>query len=241
MQRRLRAGRDRQPRVHRLARLVRARAAVHTALHAQPRRHRTARHAAQPVATDENNELSGSGTQCHRRWRLPVRRSIDVEQLLQWAYRDELPKQGAQPFSPWERIFRYGKLGTRIDDQLGVTPRLPPVLGDPHQDALTIARHTSRLPHRSAVLVIIHAKMGTRPKPWEGPKSIFPVRDESRIRIVGKSYGRPRLGRGGAFRYYTEGSYCPLRFEPSLEEVAWSRAEWLCWRSGLVALVADLA
>lgn len=165
-------------------------------------------------------------------------RAIDIEKLLHWVYRDELCKGGSEAWSPWDAIFRLATLGVRVDDQLGPVARLPPIFGDPHPDALLVARYVGRLPHRSAVLVTIHAKMATRPAPWEGPICVLPVRDGSRVRVVGKSYGRASNGR---WRYYTEGSYCPLRFEPSLSEVAWSRSEWTCWRDGLIELQGSLA
>lgn len=162
--------------------------------------------------------------------------AIDTEALLRWAYRDELPKQEAAAFSPWERFLEVGQLGTRIDESH--MARLPAVLGAPHPDAIVIAKAVARLPHRSGVLVIVHACSGTRPDPLAGPIRVFPFNDGPRVRVVGKSYGR---GSDGKWRYYTEGSYCPLRYEPTVAEVTQARADYCLWWNGLVGVCRDLA
>jgi hypothetical protein len=61
----------------------------------------------------------------------------DIEKLVSWAMREELPKGRAVSTSAWELLTRYGQLGTRVDgggwrDDLGYVP------GEPHADAVTI-------------------------------------------------------------------------------------------------------
>lgn len=64
---------------------------------------------------------------------------VDTEKLLQWAFRDELPKDqdrrgGGPDISP---MFRLADLGTRVDDW-SAEPGFPRALGAPHPDALEI-------------------------------------------------------------------------------------------------------
>lgn len=70
-----------------------------------------------------------------------MKRKIDIEKLLQWALREELPKGRPVSMSAWEIVQSYGRLGARIDvsghggvDQFGFVP------GAPHEDALTVSR-----------------------------------------------------------------------------------------------------
>lgn len=58
----------------------------------------------------------------------------DIEKLVQWALREELPKGRAVSSSPWELISRYAELGT-IVQQGGWRDGLGYVPGAPHEDA----------------------------------------------------------------------------------------------------------
>lgn len=67
-----------------------------------------------------------------------VKRKIDVEKLLQWTVREELPKGRPVSVSAWDLVARHAMLGVRIDgggpvDPLGFVP------GAPHEDALVVA------------------------------------------------------------------------------------------------------
>lgn len=70
---------------------------------------------------------------------MDVRRRVDIEQLLQWAYRDELPKGGSDwsSASGTSPMFRLADLGTRVDDW-SHEPGFPIALGPAHQDATAI-------------------------------------------------------------------------------------------------------
>lgn len=84
-----------------------------------------------------------------------MKTSMDIEDLLIWTYRVELPKVPAAPAGParhgpgWASMSAFGKLGTVIDDRdvrnvYGVTPdRL--ATGGPHADALAIDRAVAEL------------------------------------------------------------------------------------------------
>lgn len=70
--------------------------------------------------------------------------AIDMEKLLQWAFRDELPKQpmrrealGRPGWPAISPMFRLADLGTRVDEWTE-EPGMPRALGDAHPDALTI-------------------------------------------------------------------------------------------------------
>lgn len=65
------------------------------------------------------------------------RKPISIEKLLQWAYRDELPKQAVGGLTGWERLIY---LGTEVDETTrgGFEVRLPVALGPPHPDALKV-------------------------------------------------------------------------------------------------------
>lgn len=69
------------------------------------------------------------------------RRVLDIEDVLTWAYRDELPKRrdeggGGEPCSI-SPMFRGAALGTRIDSW-SREPGMPAALGDPHPDSLLV-------------------------------------------------------------------------------------------------------
>jgi hypothetical protein len=75
-------------------------------------------------------------------------REIDIERLVQWAYRDELPKRGiGDVANSWDPVRGYGELLTLVDDE----PGFPVIMGPPHPDALTIERAVQGL-HAEVVL-----------------------------------------------------------------------------------------
>ncbi|WP_315772969.1 MULTISPECIES: hypothetical protein [unclassified Bradyrhizobium] len=68
-----------------------------------------------------------------------MKKPIDIEKLLQWAIRDELPKGQRVAASSWDVIEQFGMLGTKVQtsgfnaDSFGMVP------GEPDEDALVIA------------------------------------------------------------------------------------------------------
>jgi len=74
-----------------------------------------------------------------------IRRALDIEQVLQWAYREELPKTSAAPSSPWDRMMTAGALGTLVDESFSHEPGMPPALGTPHPDALVVEERVQAL------------------------------------------------------------------------------------------------
>ena len=82
---------------------------------------------------------------------------------------------------------------------------------------------------RTSALVAMHAAMGTRPD-WksEHPHPL-PVAAE-------RGPGPKIFGECRRRNWYSEGSYCPLRWWPSPISIAEARADYLAWWGGLVAL-----
>jgi hypothetical protein len=186
------------------------------------------------------------------------KRRLDVEKLLQWAYRDELPKQTTGDLTGWERLIL---LGTNVD----VSDReaaLPIALGPPHPDALLIDHAVRQLPPvklnwarmakalmghllpyapqtdpciqrlatSPAALVVSHAIMGSRP-PWDlGPCVLR--------RILGKN-GKPVVDGITAGRRYGAGASCPLQLEPEGAEIISARFEYAAWHTALVSLANE--
>lgn len=69
------------------------------------------------------------------------RQARDIEELLQWTFREELPKgQERLGFAPGiSPMFRLADLGTRVDDW-SEEPGYPRALGEPHPDAVAIGK-----------------------------------------------------------------------------------------------------
>lgn len=189
-----------------------------------------------------------------------ARKALDVELLLRWAYRDELPKrQGGglvSVSSSWEDY------GERIDNW-SREPGFPVALGPPHPDSIVIEHAVNRLPKvapdwaasrrrllpecadllddddyvlRHMVvdprpLVAMHARMGTRP-PWEaGPMSCARVQaGNGRAKVIGRTDSR----------HYADAARCPLDWTPEPRGLASDRAEYAIWHGALCALAADL-
>lgn len=181
---------------------------------------------------------------------------VDIERLLQWAYRDELPKREIGGLTGWEADILV--LGTRIDKSHD-EPGFPVSLGAPHNDALLLDHAVrsldpvtvkwpsargilmgdlalwlgdrdpmvSAMKDYPAALVAMHAKMGSRPQ-WDmGSTSVRPV--------LGKNH-KPVIDGITAGRRYGEGATCRLRLEPPPQEIASARFEYFVWRAAMVSL-----
>lgn len=187
-----------------------------------------------------------------------VKKLIDVETAVSWAYRDEIPKKEVAGLTGWEKTIY---LGTGIDDG-HFESGFPVNLGPPHPDALLIDHAVRslgdvtmlwehegpgimgdllpyapledpvlrRMQFSPCALVTLHARMGTRPC-WDlGPLKL--------TRIIGKN-GKPVVNGITEGRRYAEGANCPLRLDPSGYEMACARAEYLIWWQALHGLVAE--
>lgn len=202
-----------------------------------------------------------------------IKRKLDTEKLLHWAFRDELPKgYGRDPnsLSLISPMFRLADLGTRVDDWSS-EPGFPRAMGEaPHPDALKVEAAAGRLQDLSfagdawpalrpkvmgdldayapadhpalasmkfqvAAIVMLHARMGTRPR-WDIGTPVL-------TRVNGKN-GKPRVqyldeASGELIDGLTSGrrygpmARCPLQLDPPGPEIAAARAEYLVWRHGV--------
>lgn len=192
--------------------------------------------------------------------------SQDIEALLVWTYRDELPKRlTSSADGIWDRI---GGLGAAIDHGHGSgSAQRYASIGLPHPDAEAIERAVDRLPNisidwqksrpavmgnlsalleahdailldtiRPSVLVSHHAVMGTRP-PWGEAKTPRPHRIQPRR---GPANGAAVVGECRGADSYTMGSHCPLRWSPSVIDIAQMRANYVAWHDALCRLAEML-
>lgn len=75
-----------------------------------------------------------------------MKKRIDIEKLLKWAYCEELPKalpddfgKGTGERSAWQSIETYAQLLTRVDDnRYGVVSTLAAMDAEPHGDAVKV-------------------------------------------------------------------------------------------------------
>ena len=188
-------------------------------------------------------------------------REIEIERLVQWAYRDELPKRGIGTLANrWDNVNDYGERGgVRIDDE----PGFPAALGVPHLDAVTIEGAVNGLNDQvgldwreyrelllgdvigiapledqlsgrvfsESALVATFARMGETPL-WRGQRPLpNAVTKKGVVMLVGHCEGKDR---------YSRGSHCLVKYQPPVEMVAFRRAEYLVWHDGLVRLAGIL-
>jgi hypothetical protein len=98
-----------------------------------------------------------------------IAQTIDVEQLLIWAYRDECVAYGDNDRGRAQvanRIYFMGGLGTLIDGDGRRSGTVP-------EDALTVEAAVAQLTGYRRDLVSMHATAGTRPSVrWERPPGV---------------------------------------------------------------------
>lgn len=80
---------------------------------------------------------------------MPLRRVLDIETVLSWAFRDEAPKLRSDPSGRAEPsqvspMFRLCALGGRVDNW-SREPGFPAALGAPHPDALRVVEAVNAL------------------------------------------------------------------------------------------------
>lgn len=78
---------------------------------------------------------------------MATKRAVDIENLLVWAFREELPKGMPVSSTPWATIERYAAAGcVRIDMSSGPpSDHLGHVPGEPHPDAVLVGRAVAAL------------------------------------------------------------------------------------------------
>lgn len=190
-----------------------------------------------------------------------LRKAVEIEKLVRWTYTEELTKEATSSAEGiWDHI-ALGT--AHDDGRGRGSAQRYPHFGLPHPDAYTIAQAVTALPDlaanridtdwlmgdlvalyrerdaimvrslRTAALVVMHAKMGTRPD-WYGetpqPQQTLARRGPG-VELVGRCKGK---------NLYSAGSYCPLRWEPAPLEIAEGRADYAAWWRGLEILSQTL-
>jgi hypothetical protein len=151
---------------------------------------------------------------------------LDIEQLLQWAYLDELCKGGDGPSNnQWDLVMLLGARQDRRSDHL------PAYFGEAHRDAIAIHRAVQQLPAPAPALILKHATLQTQPDWLPGPIRVVGIFKGPRPHIVGECRGHNK---------YTTGSYCPLRWVPNAAQINAARLEWRCWWEALFVLALNL-
>lgn len=188
---------------------------------------------------------------------------IDIEQLLRWAYRDELPKgyeRGVGEPAHCESIWR---LGVSVSgDKWACEPGFPARLGPPHPDALQVDWYVRQLEDikldwaASRIMVMgelaPYAPVGdpavsamsfetsalVQMHARMGTRPIWQMGQVTLRRVLGRN-GKPTvngISRGGR---YGVGASCPLVLDPPAAEIACARAEYWVWHSALTWLAAE--
>jgi hypothetical protein len=190
-----------------------------------------------------------------------MRQSVEIERLLHWAFRSELPKRegfgprGAR--SAWQSVESYARLGCRVHSNPSASgPAIP------QRDALIIADEVAGLRGSVTVdlrqadllgllaplsevianprirlsetdLVEAHARAGVSPDWCRHPPKAMPViGPNGKPAVEGKRYGKDR---------YSERACCPLRWgDPTIESIARGRAEYTVWWLSLDRLAKSL-
>lgn len=205
---------------------------------------------------------------------LPRQRiSKPIETLLQWAYRDELPKSQTDP--TWATMFASStwQLGARID-RSSTGDSYPAIMGAPHPDALLIDHAVgmlsdvtmpwedyreiivpdllaycraddpalARMQFQPKGLIMMHAKMGTRPRWQHGELRVECVlsgnRRDPKVMFLDEEGNETAGSRRG--NYYSSGACCPIRITPPPREIACARGEYFVWYSALLRLTEML-
>ncbi len=165
------------------------------------------------------------------------RRAIDVEGLLEWTYQDQAAdavarRESALAYPAGARsclvaVERQGLLGVRVDCAGAAAVTGPGA----HPDAEAVHEAVCRLKPLWIGLLIDYGKSGVAPDWMPGATP----RPEPILRSNGKPvveyYDRPACRRP---------AYCPLRYNPEPEHLAFAREIYSEWWGAMAALSAEL-
>jgi hypothetical protein len=190
-----------------------------------------------------------------------MKRARDIEKILHWAYRDELPKMGAEHggFSATAAGF---SMVPRHED-FSREPGFPAALGDPHPDALIIAGTVQALSDHEADMDVLGQVEWLAPEcaayidrrdivlaAWRidiapyvmmharmGTRPPWQVDGFRAHRVIGRN-GKPVVsGTDSNGRW----GWCPLDIAPDPREVVNDRAEYVAWWEALNLLAVRLS
>lgn len=192
------------------------------------------------------------------------RKIMDIETVLQWAYRQELPKASEMSGAGGSMApgFSIADLGVSVDNWQH-EPGFPAIMGSPHPDALTISKHVQALPPLEVDAVASRREL--LPEAWRlidpddwlrtrvhVDRAVYVIshakmgtRPEWRAgwtlhRIIGRN-GKPMVDGLDANGAYQRGARCPLEVLPSPREIVTDRAIYAAWHLALGELAQALA
>jgi hypothetical protein len=186
-------------------------------------------------------------------------RRLSIEAALYWAYRDELPKRGAEWGGSGGATapgFSSADLGVKVD-RWDDEPGFPTILGPPHPDAEIIDAHVQGLetmevdgvrsrfwlaPECAALIEANDFSLGRLQvdvKSWVimharmGTRPMWEVEQWKVERRIDMRTGRTvQVGRDRNDRWHG-GSHCPITYVPDPRAVINDRAEYSCWHEAM--------
>lgn len=196
-----------------------------------------------------------------------MKKSVPVDQLLQWAYRDELPKRVPDPTDG--RGLSIYSYGTAID--CSYEPGFPPAVGEAHPDAAIIDAAVAGLTARTMgqpltiewpanrdylapdcggvlndfeiALAALDFDLGLE-LACHAKMGTCPAWEHEPFRSVRRKSGANgapmMIGAMLRGRVYEIGSHCPVDVVPDPREVVADRARYAAWYEGLIMLRSDL-
>jgi hypothetical protein len=199
-----------------------------------------------------------------------MKRPVDIEQLLTWAFVEELPKEQLSSAEwAWKNMRDQVRLGGVSIDRSA--PQRYGVIEPPHPDALQVAAVLKRLPRimypdgDGKIVRVDWADSGSllfSDMPHLALPSIalstydlvttmisHAVMRRRPRWYVGRISLRRRIGANGRVvvfgrnpqtHRYDDGACCPVDYDPPLPLVADARAEYLVWCLALGAMVREL-
>jgi hypothetical protein len=189
-------------------------------------------------------------------------RRLSIEAALYWAYRDELPKRGAEWGGSGGATapgFSSADLGVKVD-RWDDEPGFPTILGPPHPDAEIIDAHVQGLepmevdgvrsrfwlaPECAALIEVNDFALGRLQvdvKSWVimharmGTRPMWQVENWKVERRIDMQTGRTIVVGIDENRNYQRGSHCPITYAPNPRAVINDRAEYTCWHEALRSL-----
>jgi hypothetical protein len=204
------------------------------------------------------------------RWMQMVKKQVEIEKLLHWAYGDELIKRVTSSAEGiWDRLSQYGSLGGIDPDPGHGGAQRYPHFGLPHPDAEKIEIAVSTLPKTvidwdvsfSAIMGDLSA-LFVNVRKMRDVMMVGSVMTAALVTMHGKMKTRPDwrddhpqphwvaaergrnrpkiVGECKGRDRYTIGSYSPLQWEPSPISIAQTRAEYWGWHRGLTILAETI-
>lgn len=187
---------------------------------------------------------------------------VDVERLLQWAFREELPKKPYPVSDFWARLI---ELGGRVDEGMAYSDQ-PGFLCEepPHPDSLLVSHAVAQLESDEIDLDVSRETLMGPLACWlpedqtilrlslrfqtralltmhaqMGTRPQWDVGEIKPARVIGRN-GKPVVHGITPGGRYSEGAFCPLGLNIDACTIANARGEYAAWRNGLAKVRTTL-